>query len=449
MNSSLRATEASGNLAELPGVKARALIARDRLVVSPSYVRDYPFVMDHGRGAEVWDVDGNRFVDFAAGIAVCSTGHSHPDVVSAIKAAADRFLHISSDYWHEGQVQLAETMAALDPVSGPAVSFFANSGTEAVEAALKLARQVSGRSRFIGFLGGFHGRTMGSLAFTASKYTQQKGYFPAMPGVVHVPYPNPYRPLFAGDDQGRAVIAYIEQLMERNVPANEIAAVLVEPIQGEGGYIVPPPGFLLALRELCDKHGIYLIFDEVQAGIGRTGKMFAWQHSGVRPDILTLAKGLGSGLPIGLMVGARKIMEKWPPGSHANTYGGNPLCCAAALATLKLVAGGYAENARLMGEYAMNRLRQFAQEFAVIGDVRGEGLMIGMEFVKDRVSKVPAKEFAANLVKRAFENGLLLLECGASGLRIIPPLMIDTKLLDEGLDILHRSFRQVLAGPGR
>ena len=449
MNSSLRATEASGNLAELPGVKARALIARDRLVVSPSYVRDYPFVMDHGRGAEAWDVDGNRFVDFAAGIAVCSTGHSHPDVVSAIKAAADRFLHISSDYWHEGQVQLAETMAALDPVSGPAVSFFANSGTEAVEAALKLARQVSGRSRFIGFLGGFHGRTMGSLAFTASKYTQQKGYFPAMPGVVHVPYPNPYRPLFAGDDQGRAVIAYIEQLMERNVPANEIAAVLVEPIQGEGGYIVPPPGFLLALRELCDKHGIYLIFDEVQAGIGRTGKMFAWQHSGVRPDILTLAKGLGSGLPIGLMVGARKIMEKWPPGSHANTYGGNPLCCAAALATLKLVAGGYAENARHMGEYAMNRLRQFAQEFAVIGDVRGEGLMIGMEFVKDRGSKVPAKEFAANLVKRAFENGLLLLECGASGLRIIPPLMIDTKLLDEGLDILHRSFRQVLAGPGR
>ena len=430
---------------ELPGSKARALIARDRAVVSPSYVRDYPFVMDRGRGAEVWDVDGNRFVDFASGIAVCSTGHGHPDVVAAIKAAAERFLHISSDYWHAGQVELAEAIAALDPVSGPAMSFFANSGTEAVEAALKLARQVSGRPRFIGFLGAFHGRTMGSLAFTASKHTQQRGYFPTMPGVVHVPYPNPYRPLFAGDDQGRAVLAYIEQLMERNLPANEIAAVLVEPIQGEGGYLVPPAGFLAGLRELCDRHGIYLIFDEVQAGIGRTGKMFAWQHTGVRPDILTLAKGLGSGMPIGLMVGAKAIMEKWPPGSHANTYGGNPLCCAAALATLKLVNGGYAENARLMGERALHRLRQFAQEFSVIGDVRGPGLMIGMEFVKDRTSKAPAKEFATRLVTRAFENGLLLLECGASGLRVIPPLMIEAKLLDEGLDILHRSFTEVLA----
>jgi 4-aminobutyrate aminotransferase len=429
----------------LPGAKARALIERDRAVVSPSYVRDYPFVMGRGRGAEVWDVDGNRFVDFASGIAVCSTGHSHPEVVSAIKSAADRFLHISSDYWHEGQVELAEAIAALDPVNGPAMSFFANSGTEAVEAALKLARQVSGRSRYIGFLGAFHGRTMGSLAFTASKHTQQRGYFPTMPGVVHVPYPNPYRPLFAGDDQGQAVIGYIEQLMERNLPANEVAAILVEPIQGEGGYIVPPPGFLAQLRALCDRHGIYLIFDEVQSGIGRTGKMFAWQHAGVRPDILTLAKGLGSGMPIGLMVGARKIMEKWPPGSHANTYGGNPVCCAAALATLKLVSGGYTENARLMGERAMQRLKKFAQEFPVIGEVRGAGLMIGMEFVKDRTSKAPAKEFATRLVSRAYENGLILLECGASGLRIIPPLMIDAKLLDEGLDMLHRSFQEVLA----
>ncbi len=429
----------------LPGPKARALIERDRAVVSPSYVRDYPFVMGRGRGAEVWDVDGNRFVDFASGIAVCSTGHSHPEVVAAIKSAADRFLHISSDYWHEGQIELGEAIAALDPVSGPAISFFANSGTEAVEAALKLARQVSGRSRFIGFLGAFHGRTMGSLAFTASKHTQQRGYFPTMPGVVHVPYPNPYRPLFAGDDQGQAVIAYIEQLMERNLPANEVAAILVEPIQGEGGYVVPPPGFLAQLRALCDKHGIYLIFDEVQSGIGRTGKMFAWQHSGVRPDILTLAKGLGSGMPIGLMVGARKIMEKWPPGSHANTYGGNPVCCAAALATLKLVSGGYTENARVMGERAMQRLKKFAEEFPVIGEVRGAGLMIGMEFVKDRLSKAPAKEFATRLVSRAYENGLILLECGASGLRIIPPLMVDAKVLDEGLDMLHRSFQEVLA----
>ena len=429
----------------LPGPKARALIERDRAVVSPSYGRDYPFVMDRGRGAEVWDVDGNRFIDFASGIAVCSTGHSHPDVVAAIKSASERFLHISSDYWHQGQVELGETIAALDPVSGPALSFFANSGTEAVEAALKLARQVSGRSRFIGFLGGFHGRSMGSLAFTASKYTQQRGYFPTMPGVTHVPYPNAYRPLFAGNDQGAAVVAYIEQLMERNVPASEVAAILVEPIQGEGGYVVPPAGFLAKLRALCDKHGIYLIFDEVQTGIGRTGKMFAWQHTGVRPDIMALAKGLGSGLPIGLMVAARKIIEKWPPGSHANTYGGNPICCAAALATLKLVSGSYTENARAMGERAMQRLKQFAQEFSIIGDIRGAGLMIGMEFVKDRATKVPAKEFATRLVARAYENGLLLLECGASGIRIIPPLMIEPKVLDEGLDMLRQSFQEVLA----
>jgi 4-aminobutyrate aminotransferase len=430
---------------QLPGPRARALIERDRAVVSPSYPRDYPFVMERGRGAEVWDVDGHRFVDFASGIAVCSTGHSHPDVVTAIKNAADKFLHISPDWWHQGQVELGEAIAALDPVSGPAMTFFANSGTESVEAALKLARQVTGRGRYIGFLGAFHGRTMGSLAFTASKYTQQRGYFPTMPGVTHVPYPNPYRPLFAGDDQGAAVLSYIEQLMERNLPAHEVAAVLIEPIQGEGGYVVPPPGFLAGLRALCDRHGILLIFDEVQSGIGRTGKMFAWQHAGVRPDIITLAKGIGSGMPIGLMVGARKYMEKWPPGSHANTYGGNPVCCAAALATLKLVSGHYMENARAMGERAMQRLRQFAQEFPVIGDVRGQGLMIGMEFVKDRASKVPAKEFATRLVARAFENGLLLLECGASGLRIIPPLMIEAPLLDEGLDILHRSFKQVLA----
>jgi 4-aminobutyrate aminotransferase len=432
--------------ARLPGPKAQALIERDRRVVSPSYVRDYPFVMSHGRGAEVWDVDGNRFVDFAAGIAVCSTGHSHPDVLAAITAAAGQFLHISSDYWHERQVQLAEAIRALDPVKGPAMSFFANSGAEAVEGALKLARQVSGRPRFIGFLGGFHGRTMGALAFTASKYTQQRGYFSVMPGVVHVPYPNPYRPLFAGDDQGSAAIAYIEQLMDRNLPANEIAAILVEPIQGEGGYVVPPPGFLAGLRELCDRHGILLIFDEVQTGIGRTGKMFAWQHTGVRPDILTLAKGLGSGLPIGLTVASQQVMEKWPPGSHANTYGGNPLCCAAALATLRLVEGGFAANAARMGERAMQRLRQFAAEFSAIGDVRGHGLMIGVELVKDRVSKAPAKELAARVVNRAFMNGLLLLECGASGIRLIPPLMIDAALLDEGLDLLHQSLCEALAG---
>jgi 4-aminobutyrate aminotransferase len=429
----------------LPGPKARALIDRDALVVSPSYGRDYPFVMSHGRGAEVWDVDDNRFVDFAAGIAVCSTGHCHPAVVAAIQQAATRFLHISPDYWHEGQVQLAEVIRELDPVTGPAVSFFANSGAEAVEAALKLARYATGRSRYIGFLGGFHGRTMGALAFTASKYTQQSRYFPTMPGVTHVPYPNPYRPLFVGEDQGRAVIAYIEQLMERNVPADEIAAILVEPIQGEGGYVVPPDGFLAGLRKLCDRHGILLIFDEVQAGIGRTGKMFAWQASGVRPDIIALAKGLGSGLPIGLAVAPTRLTEKWTPGAHANTFGGNPICCAAALATLDLVKNGYADNAERMGKRMMERLAKLAKQFEFIGDVRGRGLMIGVEFVNDRVTKSPAKALASKIVHRAYHNGLLLLECGASGIRLIPPLMIDAALVDEGMGLLERAMQEAQA----
>jgi 4-aminobutyrate aminotransferase len=429
----------------LPGPKARALIERDRQVVSPSYVRDYEFVMGHGRGAEVWDVDGNRFVDFAAGIAVCSTGHAHPAVVAAIQRAAEQFLHISSDYWHEGQVRVAEVMRDLAPVKGDAVSFFANSGAEAVEGALKLARYVTGRGRFIGFLGGFHGRTMGALSFTASKYTQQKRFFPSMPGVTHVPYPNSYRPLFAGADQGRAVISYIEQLFERNVPADEVAAILVEPIQGEGGYLVPPDGFLAGLRELCDRHGILLIFDEVQAGIGRTGKMFASQYWGVKPDVMTLAKGIGSGLPIGLTVGSKSIMEKWAPGAHANTFGGNPLCCAAALATLELVKSEYAENARRIGERMMARLAELAKTNPFIGDVRGRGLMIGVEFVKSRTTKEPAKDYATKVVHRAFQNGLLLLECGASGIRLIPPLMISEALADEGLALLERSMNEAQA----
>ena len=297
---------------ELPGPKARELLARDAAVVSPSYPRDYPFVMSHGRGAEIWDVDGNRFLDFAAGIAVCSTGHSHPLVVEAIKSAAEKFLHISSDYWHEGQIRLAERINELAPMKEPVMSFFGQSGTEAVEGALKLARYVTGRPRFIGFLGGFHGRTMGSLSFTSSKYTQQKGFFPTMPGVTHVPYPNNYRPLLAGEDQGQAVLRYIEEvLFTSNVPPSEVAAILVEPIQGEGGYLVPPDGFLKGLRALCDRHGILLIFDEVQSGIGRTGKMFACQHWDVAPDIMALAKGLGSGLPIGMVVAKRTIMSKW------------------------------------------------------------------------------------------------------------------------------------------
>src|ERR1700691_2499738 len=411
---------------ELPGPKASALIARDAAVVSPSYPRYYPFVMSHGKGAQVWDVDGNRFLDFAAGIAVCSTGHSHPAVVQAIKDAADRFIHISSDYWHEGQVRLAERMNQLSPIKGPVMSFFAQSGTESVEAALKLARYVTGRGRFLGFLGGFHGRTMGSLSFTSSKYTQQKGFFPTMPGVTHVPYPNNYRPLFAGADQGQAVLRYIEEvLFVHNVPAGEVAAILIEPIQGEGGYLVPPDGFLAGLRQICDRHGILLIFDEVQSGIGRTGKMFAAEHFGVEPDIMTLAKGLGSGLPIGMVVAKRSIMQKWTRGAHGNTFGGNPVCCAAALATLDLVEREYMANAAVMGDRLLAGVRRLAERYAAIGDVRGLGLMIGVEFVTDRQTREPAPQLVHDLVQLAFTKGLLLLGAGRSTLRLAPPLVVD------------------------
>ena len=433
---------------ELPGPKARALVERDSRVVSPSYPRDYPFVMSHGRGAEVWDVDGNRFLDFAAGIAVCSTGHCHPHVVASIKEAAERFLHISSDYWHEGQVRLAERVAGIAPFGEPAMSFFCQSGTESVEAALKLARHVTGRPRFLGFLGGFHGRTMGSLAFTSSKYTQQKGFFPTMPGVTLVPYPNPYRPLFAGEDQGRAVLDYVENVLFAGaVPAAEVAAVLVEPIQGEGGYIVPPPSFLPGLRALCDRHGILLIADEVQSGIGRTGKMFACEHWGIAPDVVTLAKGLGSGLPIGMVVAKKRVMERWTKGAHGNTFGGNPICCAAALATLDLVEGGYVKNADDVGRYFRRRLRELMERHPVIGEVRGKGMMIGMELVKDRASKAPAKELCDAVVTRAFHNGLLLLSCGTSTVRFMPPLLATRELADEAVALVDASLSEA-AGSG-
>jgi 4-aminobutyrate aminotransferase len=428
---------------DLPGPRARKILERDSQVVSPAYPRDYPFVMSRGLGAEVWDVDGNRFLDFAAGIAVCATGHAHPLVVEAIKGAADRFLHISADYWHEGQVRLGEKIAELDPLREPVMSFFTQSGTESVEGALKLARHATGRSRFIGFLGAFHGRTMGSLAFTSSKYSQQSGYFPTMPGVTHVPYPNPYRPLLVGDDQGLAVVDYIEHvLFEANVPATEVAAILVEPILGEGGYIVPPDSFLPGLRELCDRHGILLIFDEVQCGVGRTGKMFAAQHWGVAPDIMTLAKGLGSGLPIGLIVAKRKIMESWPRGAHGNTFGGNPICCAAALATLELVEREYTQNASEVGAYFLDRLRELQTRYEAIGEVRGKGLMIGAELVTDRSSKSPAAELCNAVLHRAFHNGLILLSCGVSTIRFMPPLMATRNDVDEALKIFDASLAE-------
>ena len=433
---------------ELPGPNARAMLARDVLVASPSYPRDYPFVMSHGRGTEVWDVDGNRFLDFVAGIAVCSTGHAHPKVVAAIKAAADKFLHVSSDYWHENMTSLTERLAAVAPMGEPVMSFLCQSGTESVEGAIKLARYVTGRPRFIGFLGSFHGRTMGSLAFTSSKYTQQKGFAPTMPGVTHVPYPNPYRPLFAGADQGKAALDYIRMLFERNLPPTEVAAIMIEPLQGEGGYLWPPDGFLAGLRALCDDHGILLIFDEVQSGVGRTGRMWACEHSGVRPDILTTAKGLGSGMPIGAIVAKKRIMEQWKRGAHGNTFGGNPLSCAAALATLDLVQSEYAANAARVGEHFMGRLRELQRDYRCIGEVRGRGLMIGIEMIEDDAERTPARALCERLVTRGFYNGLLLLSCGVSTVRFMPPLCVTVAEIDEAVGMLRTSLDEALAGRG-
>ncbi|MGH8026071.1 MAG: acetyl ornithine aminotransferase family protein [Pseudoxanthomonas sp.] len=430
----------------LPGPKASAMIARDAEVISPSYPRDYPFVMSHGRGTEVWDVDGNRFLDFAAGIAVCATGHAHPQVVAAVKAAADDFLHISSDYWHEGMTALGERLAAIAPMREPAMSFLCQSGTEAVEGALKLARYVTQRPRFIGFLGGFHGRTMGSLSFTSSKYTQQLGFAPTLPGVTHVPYPNPYRPLFAGDDQSKAVLDYLRMLFERNVPAAEVAAILVEPLQGEGGYVVPPSGFLAGLRALCDEHGILLIFDEVQSGVGRTGKMFACEHASVSPDIMTLAKGLGSGLPIGAVVARKSLMSQWKRGAHGNTYGGNPISCAAANATLDLVRGGLVDNAAKVGAHFIRRLQELKRDYPCIGEVRGQGLMIGMELIESDPARTPARSLCDDVIARAFHNGLLLLSCGASTVRFMPPLTVAVAEVDEAMEMLRTSLHQAVRG---
>jgi 4-aminobutyrate aminotransferase len=426
----------------LPGPKARAIVERDRAVISPSYPRSYPFVMDHGRGTEVWDVDGNRFLDFAAGIAVVSTGHSHPYVVKAIQQQAEQFIHISSDFYHPKWVELGEKLNKIAPFEDPALSFMTNSGTESVEAAIKLARYHTGRSEFIAFLGGFHGRTMGAVSFTASKSSYRKGFFPMMNGVFHVPFPDPYRPLLRsnpGEDYGETVVRYIdEEIFGRIAPADNVAGILVEPIQGEGGYIIPPPGFFPALRKLCDRYGILLIADEVQAGIGRTGKWWSIENFGVEPDIVVSAKGIASGVPLGVMIARKRIMT-WPRGSHGNTYGGNPISCAAALATLELIEKYYLQNAAEVGEYTLDALDEIMVRHPNIGQVRGMGLMIGVELVKNRQLKTPADKLRDEVIDRAFERGLLLLGCGKSTIRFSPPLSVTRSEIDEGLMIFEEA----------
>jgi len=432
----------------LPGPRAREFVARDAAVMSPSYTRAYPFVMDHGRGCEVWDVDGNRFLDFNAGIAVCATGHSHPDVVRAIQRQAEQFIHMSgTDFYYPVQIELAEKLIALTPGDFDKQLFLTNSGTEAIEAALKLARYHTGRPHFLSFIGSFHGRTMGALSLTGSKAIHRAGFSPLMPGVTHTPYGYCYRCPFnlTYPDCDIACVDFIENvLFKRLNPAEEVAAIFVEPIQGEGGYVVPPDGWLQRVRALCDRHGILLVADEVQTGFGRTGKWFAVEHWGVVPDIVCVAKGIASGMPLGAMI-ARKELMTWDPGAHGNTFGGNPLSCVAALETIRLVESGLMQNAADVGSYMLKRLRAMAADHPSIGDVRGLGLMIGVELITDPETLEPAVELRNEVIYRCFEKGLLLLGCGQSTIRFMPPLVLDQATADQGLEIFDAALGEVEA----
>ncbi|MET0215658.1 MAG: acetyl ornithine aminotransferase family protein [Vicinamibacterales bacterium] len=427
----------------LPGPKAKAIIERDRKYVSPSYTRDYPFVIARGEGAVVEDVDGNHFLDCAAGIAVNSTGVSHPEVVKAIADQAAKFIHMSgTDFYYEPQVRLAEELASIVPIEGDVRTFFANSGTEATEAAIKLARYHTRRPAIIAFLGAFHGRSLGSLSLTASKAVQRRGFGPFMPGVYHAPYPDSYR---AGSADAAAAqsLSYIEdQLFTHLVSPDEVSSIVVEPIQGEGGYLVAPPAFLQRLRELASKHGIMLVVDEVQSGMGRTGKMFASDHIGLKADIVTVAKGIASGLPLGVTCARAEVMS-WPPGAHASTFGGNPVACAAATTTIRLLKEQLVENAAVVGGYLLEGFRNLQKKHAIIGDVRGKGLMIGIELVKDRQTKERAVEERNALVQEAFRRGVLILGAGRNAIRLAPPLVFTRDQADSVLGVFDDALSSV------
>jgi 4-aminobutyrate aminotransferase len=416
------------------------VVARDEAVVSPSYTRPYPLVIARGEGAVVEDVDGNRFLDFNAGIAVVATGHSHPRVVEAIRRQAEKFLHMSgTDFYYENMVELAEKLAKLAPGGVQRRVYFGNSGTEAVEAALKLARYHTGRQQFISFFGSFHGRTMGSLSLTGSKNMQKRGFGPLVNGVHHVPYANCYRCEYGQKPEtcGVQCVRHIEDVVIRHIaPPDEIAAIFVEPVQGEGGYVVPPQKFFDELQALARRHGILLVCDEVRSGFGRTGRMFASEHFGLTPDILALAKGIASGMPLAAMVARAELMT-WRPGSHASTFGGNPVSVAASLATVALVEEELMENARRIGEHMKARMMTWLQRFPPVGDVRGLGLMLGVELVRNRDTKERAPELRDRLVTLAFERGLLVLGCGPNSLRLCPPLVVSRDQADFALDTLE------------
>jgi 4-aminobutyrate aminotransferase len=434
----------------LPGPKAKLVLQGDRKFISPSYTRPYPLVMKRGRGAIVEDVDGNTFLDFSAGIAVCSTGHSHPKVVAAIQKQAADFIHMSgTDFYYPQMVELAEKLAASMPGKSPKKVYFGNSGAEAVEAALKLARFHTKRDKFIAFYGAFHGRTMGALSLTASKVTQRRGFSPLLPGVTHIPYGNCYRcpyNLRPETCQIECATFLRDVVFKTTVPPDEVAAIFVEPVLGEGGYVIPRREFLQELRSICDEYGILLVADEVQCGMGRTGKMWAVEHFGIEPDILCSAKGLASGMPIGAMIAREKLMN-WPPGAHASTFGGNPVSCAAALATMKLLQEEYIENAAYMGRYLLEKISDWPQRHRLVGDVRGLGLMIAIELVRDRSTLVKASKERDWVLHEAFKQGLLILGCGENVVRMMPPLVINERQADLAVKILDGVLTRVERRP--
>jgi 4-aminobutyrate aminotransferase len=421
----------------LPGPKAKAIIDRDKQFVSPSYTRDYPFVIARGAGAVVEDVDGNRFLDCAAGIAVNSTGVSHPDVVKAISEQAQKFIHMSgTDFYYEPQVRLAESLAGIVPIDGPVRTFFGNSGTEATEASIKLARYSTKRQGIIAFLGAFHGRSIGSLSLTASRAVQRRGFGPLMPGVYHAPYPDPYRFNGSADACAAQCLSSIrDQIFVHLAAPDEIAAIVVEPIQGEGGYVVPPAAFLQGLRDISREHGIVLVVDEVQSGMGRTGKMFASEHFDLKADAVNIAKGIASGLPLGVTCARAEIMS-WPPGAHASTFGGNPVSCAAANVTIKLLKESLVANAAAVGAHLLGGLRELQKKHPLVGDVRGMGLMIGIELVRDRQTKERATEERNAFVQAMFRRGVLVLGAGKNAVRLAPPLVLTKDQADIVLKVM-------------
>jgi 4-aminobutyrate aminotransferase len=432
-------------LTSLPGPKAKALVQRDHGVISSSYTRDYPLVAKTGRGAMVGDVDGNTFLDFAAGIAVVSTGHCHPAVVAAIQTQAADLIHMScTDFYYPGMVDLAEKLASIAPGKEPKRVYFGNSGTEAIEAAMKLARYHTKRDQFIAFHGCFHGRTLGSLSLTASRAVQRRHFGALLGGVFHAPYPNTYRGAHGVRPEHAAAdaLTFIEnELFKRLVDPEEVAGIFIEPIQGEGGYLPAPAEFLQGLARISSKHGIMLVVDEVQSGMGRTGKWWAAEHSVIEPDMICVAKGIASGMPLSAVIAKQSVMD-WKPGAHASTFGGNPVSIAAALATIGLIEREYLANAARMGEFMFERMADWPERHKIVGQVRGKGLMIGVEIVRDQKTKEPAADLRHRILDAAFHKGLLILGAGESTLRISPPLMIDQEQAEFAVRTIEASIAE-------